>query len=119
MNLSIKIIFFDEKVHLIITADWQYMHLYVPAHVHTHTRAHYTRPTQIGRHTQIAYLLTWTYQVYTFVLKVRLVETWISIKKFTFTGNEKTMGKSTAVTIRSTILGATVISWCSVVKILC
>lgn len=59
------------------------MYIYVPAHVHTHVRAHYTHPTQIGRHTQTAYLLTRTYQAYTFVLKVHLVETWISIKKFT------------------------------------
>ena len=91
---------------------------HVCTHTHTHTHTH-TQPTLTGRHTQIAYLLTWICQVYTFMLKVHLGGTWISTKKFTFTGNEKTRGNSTAVTIRSTILGAIFVSWCSVVKILC
>lgn len=95
------------------------MCVYIRTCTCTHPHTHYTHSTLTERHTQIAYLLTWTYQVYTFVLKVHLGETRISIKKFIFIGNQKNMGKSIAITIRSTILGPILISWCSVVKILC
>lgn len=72
------------------------MCVYIHIHAHTHS-------TVTGRHTQIAHLLTKRpYQVCVFVLKAHLAETRISIKKFTFTGNEitheRTMGNNTAVT---------------------